>query len=571
MADEVIDGRYELRGLIGSGGMARVYRGFDRTLKREVAVKMLVGDTVDEAASVERFRREARAAANLNHPNIVGIYDWGETSPNGHHSYFMVMELVPGENLKEIIDRRGPLPEPEALDIAAQIAAALQAAQGHGVVHRDVKPQNILVGGSGQVKMTDFGIARAAGLTQLTATDAICGTPYYLSPEQAQRRPLDNRSDIYGLGVVLYEMLTGTELFHGSPLEVAMRHVQEEAPSPRRLQPGLSAPTEAIVRKALAKKPRDRFQTAADMHRALRQAHNRLALADQQPTAPAAPPARPPRTPGTAGLTTQWRMRQPAAQPYLRKDGTPENPWLRVTFVAVLIAAFTGGLAYLNARNSTSHARAPTASSPLPTRAPHRAARLSPAPTATHVGTGPRATATVASTPAPTATSPPPSSAPTSGVAVALSSLASDPGEAVLSFYRLVSAHRFAEAAALWSPHLRVQDPPYTYINQRFQATRSIVITSYAYTIDKANGTAAADVQVLETLDSGVPQAWTGTWNLVLGPSGWLLDSNDLVQRPALVQAGPPHGRPQKHHATPPGQTSDKPKGHKHDKRDEGD
>src|SRR5437588_8324931 len=168
MIDELLGGRYELHGLIGSGGMARVYRAYDRTLKREVAVKILIGDTLEEAASVERFRREARAAANLSHPNIVSIYDWGEAPSDQLHShptYNMVMELVPGENLKEIIDSRGPLPESEALDIAAQVAAALQAAHNQGVIHRDVKPQNILIGSSGQVKMTDFGIARAAGLT----------------------------------------------------------------------------------------------------------------------------------------------------------------------------------------------------------------------------------------------------------------------------------------------------------------------------------------------------------------------------------------------------------------------
>jgi serine/threonine-protein kinase len=549
MTEELLDGRYELRDLIGSGGMARVYRAFDRTLKREVAVKMLIGDTVDEAASVERFRREARAAANLSHPNIVGIYDWGETNgAHSHSSYFMVMELVPGENLKEIIDGRGHLPEGEALDIAAQVAAALQAAHDHGVVHRDVKPQNILIGSSGQVKMTDFGIARAAGLTQLTATDAICGTPYYLSPEQALRQPLDSRSDVYGLGVVLYEMLTGTELFHGSPLEVAMRHVEEEAPTPRALRPEISAATETIVRRALAKKPDHRFQSAGEMRTALRQARNRLALADPLPASPPAGSAsRRSRAPGTAGLTTQWRLRQPQAQPYLRKDGSPANPWWRVLPVLLLVAAFTGALAYLNARNSTSgHGSKPAAAGQLHTPVP----TAPPSPAATHAAA---ATALPTATAAVTATAAPAATAPTNSVAVLAP--AGSPYDPVKSFYQLVSDHQFRAAAALWTPRLQRQDPPSEYIDRRFRDTSSIVITRYNYAIDKPAGTAAVAVQLLETDNSGAQTIWNGSWKLVLGGSGWLLDQpafgppNQLGPAQPASESGPPvHGNKGKHH-----------------------
>ncbi|MDQ3931187.1 MAG: protein kinase, partial [Chloroflexota bacterium] len=280
MEPRVIADRYELRNRIGTGGMAQVYLGVDRVLGREVAVKVLHPESATDPTFVERFRREAKAAAALNHPNVAAVYDWGSISasdPAAYPVYYMVMEYVPGENIKELLERRGPLPEAEALGIASQVTSALRAAHQRGLVHRDVKPHNVLIDPEGQAKVVDFGIAHAVGLAHLTQTNAVSGTAFYLSPEQAQGRTTDARSDIYSLGVVLYEMLTGHVPFEGGSLvDVAVRHVHEQPVSPRENRPDISPATEAVVMKALAKDPGERYQTAADMQAALESARTRV-------------------------------------------------------------------------------------------------------------------------------------------------------------------------------------------------------------------------------------------------------------------------------------------------------
>jgi len=255
--------RYELSHLIARGGMAEVYRAHDRRLDRPVALKVLFPELSVDRSFVERFRREAQAAANLSHPNIVPVFDWGEDSG----TYFIVMEFIDGRPLSSILKSAGPLSADRTADIGAHVAAALGYAHKHGVIHRDVKPGNVLITDEGQVKVTDFGIARAINTEEsLTQTGAVMGTATYFSPEQAEGVGVDARSDIYSLGVVLYEMVTGRPPFLGdTPVAVASKHVRDHPPAPRELNPSIPPTFEAIILKSMAKNPEHRYATAEDL------------------------------------------------------------------------------------------------------------------------------------------------------------------------------------------------------------------------------------------------------------------------------------------------------------------
>ena len=256
MVGEVIADRYAVEELVGSGGMSSVFRARDRLLERNVALKILHEHFGADDDSVERFRREARAAAQLSHPNIVTVIDRGEAAGR----QFIVFEYVDGRTLKDLVEERGPLPIREAVELAIGIARGLAFAHQHGLVHRDVKPQNVLLNGDGKPKVTDFGIARLLDVEGVTQTGAVLGTSHYIAPEQASGRPVDAQTDVYSLGAVLYEVLTGEVPFEGENfVTVAMRHVHEPAPSVLERRPDCPLRLAAAVERALAKDPADRF------------------------------------------------------------------------------------------------------------------------------------------------------------------------------------------------------------------------------------------------------------------------------------------------------------------------
>jgi serine/threonine-protein kinase len=257
-----LSGRYRLESRVGAGGMSTVYCALDETLQRRVAIKLMNREIASDSDQLERFRREARAVAQLSHPHIVGVIDAGEDE----NRPYIVFEYVEGETLKERIRRQGRLPVPEAVAYAIEIARALGAAHARQIVHRDVKPQNVLIDEEGSAKVTDFGIARTMNEEGLTADGRVLGTTDYVSPEQALGQPVTGQSDLYSLGIVLYEMLTGEVPFKGeNQVAVAMKHVREALPDVRAHRPEISAALAAVVDTATAKRMEDRYADDAEL------------------------------------------------------------------------------------------------------------------------------------------------------------------------------------------------------------------------------------------------------------------------------------------------------------------
>jgi beta-lactam-binding protein with PASTA domain/predicted Ser/Thr protein kinase len=349
-AGRLLGGRYEVGELLGYGGMAEVHHGRDLRLGRDVAIKMLRVDLARDATFQMRFSREAQNAAALNHPAIVAVYDTGEErGMNGEALPYIVMEFVNGRTLKEILTSEGPLPPRRALEISADICLALEYSHRHGIIHRDIKPGNVMLNQAGQVKVMDFGIARAlaSGASTMTQTSAVIGTAQYLSPEQARGEAVDARSDVYATGCVVFELLTGRPPFVGdNPVSVAYQHVREDARPPSDTNREIPRDVDAIVLKALAKNPLNRYQSAAEMRAdLLRAAAGRPVLATpvlrgaQMPTEVAT------RVAGPAGTRTTTPVR---VSPPSRRGSTG----LVVTLVVLgllALAALGAGL-YLTTR-----------------------------------------------------------------------------------------------------------------------------------------------------------------------------------------------------------------------------
>lgn len=258
--------RYEILEQIGEGGMATVYKAKCHTLDRLVAIKVLKSEYAEDEEFVKKFMMECQSAAKLNHPNIVGIYDFHEIELDGKPVYFIVMEYIDGITLKELIEKKGFIPEEEAVDIALQILEALKEAHSHGVIHRDIKPHNIMISKSGIVKVTDFGIARATSNHTMTTTMDAIGSVHYFSPEQARGAFTDQRTDIYSFGIVFYEMLTGKRPFVGeNPVTIAMKHIQEDITPPGELNEDISEGVERVVLKCTMKKQAERYQNVEEI------------------------------------------------------------------------------------------------------------------------------------------------------------------------------------------------------------------------------------------------------------------------------------------------------------------
>ena len=363
--ERLLHGRYRLTARLGSGGMADVFLAEDVRLGRHVAVKVLRAPFAADDEFVERFRIEAQAAALLNHPNIVAVYDRGHADGQ----WYLVMEYVRGETLKQRLQREGRLATPEAASIAGDLLAALQAAHARHIVHRDVSAQNVLLADDGRVKVADFGIARI-GASGLTRSGMMMGTCHYISPEQARGLPADERSDIYGAGIVLYEMLTGRVPFAAdSDVAVALKHVNEAPPRPRDLEPAIPEAVEGVVLRALEKDPARRFQTAAEFAAALDEALLAPSASPRGAGVPAAesgvpafvappPPLPPPASPSVSPpapppATAVVATGAPAATAVLSgtTGATTVRPprrrvWRRLALVALLLfAAAAAGIA----------------------------------------------------------------------------------------------------------------------------------------------------------------------------------------------------------------------------------
>ncbi|MDT4992091.1 MAG: eukaryotic-like serine/threonine-protein kinase [Actinoplanes sp.] len=361
----LLGGRYQVGELLGYGGMAEVHKGRDLRLGRDVAIKMLRTDLARDATFQERFRREAQNSAALNHPAIVAVYDTGEEiSSTGEKLPFIVMEFVSGRTLKEVLAAEQRIQPRRALEITADICAALEFSHRHGIIHRDIKPANVMITPNGQVKVMDFGIARAlaSGATTMTQTSAVIGTAQYLSPEQARGESVDARSDVYAAGCVLFELIVGHPPFVGdSPVSVAYQHVREDPKAPSDINRDVPPEVDAIVLKALAKNPLNRYQSAQEMRAdALRAVAGRPVLATpvmtEAETMAMTGPLRQP-----VGATTMTRPIPGGPPPRERER---RSSWAMAVLAALAVLAVVAlgvGLALIRDNNNKS--RTPTTAS----------------------------------------------------------------------------------------------------------------------------------------------------------------------------------------------------------------
>ena len=286
MDNIILGNRYQLDKLIGVGGMAKVYKATDRLLQRQVAIKILKDQYAEDDEFVKKFSNEALSAARLSHVNIVSVYDIGEDLVSGKKIHYIVMEYVDGETLKDLIDSKDLISNHDIIDYSVQIAQALSSAHQSNIVHRDIKPQNILMDKFGLLKVTDFGIARVSTNATITYTSSILGTVHYISPEQAKGKFVDEKSDLYSLGVVMYEMATGRVPFDAdNSVGIAVMHIQDEPEEPKTINPNISDRLNAIIMKLLNKNPQDRFSNAKELIKALEDENYDLGIVKKEDTA----------------------------------------------------------------------------------------------------------------------------------------------------------------------------------------------------------------------------------------------------------------------------------------------
>lgn len=353
MIGHELGGRYQIIERIGGGGMALVYKAQDLLLNRYVAIKVLRQQFVNDEEFIRRFRREAQSAASLSHPNIVSVYDVGQED----EIHYIVMEYVEGQNLNEIIKERAPLQVEEAVRIASQIADALDHAHHNQIIHRDIKPHNILIGRNGRVKVTDFGIARAVTSATITQTGSVVGSVHYFSPEHAKGVATGEKSDLYSLGIVLYQMLTGRLPFLGeSPISVALKHLQEQFDEPRMVNPMIPQSVENIILKSMRKNPNERYQSAKEMLRDLetcllpeRRMESKLAFIDDhdEDSTRIIPAIRPQHQPqGVAAGPSKLSRDSGAAMVEERESAPKKKAWskpaLWVSLTLVVLLALAG-------------------------------------------------------------------------------------------------------------------------------------------------------------------------------------------------------------------------------------
>jgi eukaryotic-like serine/threonine-protein kinase len=407
---QILLGRYELGPLLGAGGMAEVYEGHDRLLARRVAIKILLAQYAHDPAFLARFRREAQSAASLSHPNIVGVFDTGSEGD----TWFIVMEYVDGRTLKDIIRAEGALYWSRAAEVAADVAAALAVAHARGIVHRDVKPGNVMLTTEGKVKVMDFGIARASAVPSITQTSAVVGTAQYIAPEQAQGLEVDARTDIYSLGCCLYEMVTGQVPFNGpTPVAIAYRHVREDPTPPRALNPDVPVALERVCLKAMAKRPEDRYQTAAELQRDL----NRVRVGEPVTVAVPLPSQQTTQAVGAAGygeattvLGGGATMAGGRAMRYAQDVPEQRRGSVGWVLAAILALVVVGLAAFFITRAVTSPTTSPSTTVNAPTSAPTSASATTAATTGT---TASSTTTTQTTRPPTTPTTEPPTSPPT--------------------------------------------------------------------------------------------------------------------------------------------------------------
>ena len=563
MIGRVLAGRYRLLELLGEGGMAHVFRAHDELLDRPVAIKVLRAGFGADRDFVARFRQEARSVASLHHPNIATVYDTGTDVVD-----YIVMQLVDGEDLERMIRRLGRVPVHTAARIVVEVSRALQAAHERGIIHRDVKPANILIDRDGEVRVVDFGIARAANAIGVTTAGMMLGSVHYVSPEQVLGEEVTAASDVFSLGVVLYEAITGQRPFEGpTPASVALERLHVRPAPPSSVVRYLPAGLDPLVMRALERDRAARYPSAGDFGAALEAwrigslggVRRRGAVARERrgavPVAAAVSAAARPlmehqdgirngapplHTPGGGGPSADpTAPTTPTLRPSPVTRATDRDrqaiapafliPLGAIALVVIAAAAILRGTGELGGAvaGATATPR-PTAVAVFPTATAMLTREATPTPTAEPTPTS-SPTPTPESTPKPTpAPEPTPSPTPTSRSAPA--SPARDPAETVARFYRLVVEERFDEAAALWTADMRERYPPAGNIDGRFAPTTDIdLVRNEIVAMDRQAGKATVAVDLIEHRESGPsPRRFVGDWDLVLVDGRWLMDDPDF-------------------------------------------